>query len=147
MNFWILPFLIQGLLMAFDEGYFHRKRGLPKWELIGHPVDTISVLLALSVPAFFAITTVNENIFIALAILSSLCVTKDEFVHKEVCVGLEHWLHALQFVLHPILFLAAWNLWQQGEQNLLQTQIFLIFVFFLYQLSEAYRGLRKNKIH
>jgi hypothetical protein len=41
----ILPFVAQGLAIAVDEFYFHRKRGLPRWERVGHPVDTFSVLL------------------------------------------------------------------------------------------------------
>ena len=43
----LTPFILQALLIFFDEGVFHLKRGLPKWERIGHPVDTLSVLACL----------------------------------------------------------------------------------------------------
>ena len=35
---------LQGLAMLVDELLFHRRRGLPRWERIGHPIDTLSVL-------------------------------------------------------------------------------------------------------
>ena len=46
MKFLLLaPMIIQGLFMFVDEFYYHHKRGLPRWERMGHPADTISVLI------------------------------------------------------------------------------------------------------
>ena len=46
-NFLLLPFGLQMFCMAFDELYFHRRRGLPQWERIGHPLDTLTVVICL----------------------------------------------------------------------------------------------------
>ena len=43
---YILPFFLQGLAIFFDEFYFHHRRGLGKWEKVGHPLDTLTVLMA-----------------------------------------------------------------------------------------------------
>ena len=47
MNEWFVPFGMQAALMVFDEGYFHRGRGLGPWERWGHPLDTVTFLLCL----------------------------------------------------------------------------------------------------
>ncbi|MBI2743250.1 MAG: hypothetical protein HYX48_04960 [Chlamydiales bacterium] len=51
------------------------------------------------------------KIYAALAILSCLMVTKDEFVHKHHCPASEHWLHALLFINHPIMLASAGLMW------------------------------------
>jgi ubiquinone biosynthesis O-methyltransferase len=109
-----LPFLLQGLAMAFDEFYFHRQRGLGKWEIIGHPLDTISVLACFLFVLNAPYSPANLFIFIGLSAFSSLLITKDEFVHAQLCKGNEHWLHSILFILHPLSFLSTAIIWQQG---------------------------------
>ena len=43
-----LPLAVQTIAMLVDEGYFHRKRGLGRWERVGHPLDTLTVLVCLA---------------------------------------------------------------------------------------------------
>ena len=63
-----LPLGLQALAMVFDEFYFHRKRGLPKWERLGHPIDTFFVLLSLGVPLCFPFERSSLMIFVGLAL-------------------------------------------------------------------------------
>lgn len=107
----VLPFAIQALGMVFDEGYFHIRRGLPKWERIGHPIDTCSVLACMGFVLFVPFSTTALTIYIALAVFSTILVTKDEFVHKEHCPAMENWLHAVLFTLHPITLACAGFMW------------------------------------
>ncbi len=97
--------------MVFDEGYFHIRRGLPKWERIGHPIDTLSVLLCMGFVLFVPFSAKALWIYCALSILSTLLVTKDEFVHKHHCPAAENWLHAFLFTLHPITLISAGFIW------------------------------------
>lgn len=111
------PFVIQGAAMFFDEFYFHRKRGLPLWEKLGHPLDSFSVLCCY---IFLFSNEYTENhlwIYIGLCVTSSLLITKDEFVHTQKCEAGENWLHAFLFVLHPITFFAAGILWFQSYER------------------------------
>jgi hypothetical protein len=125
---------LQGLLMLVDEFWFHRRREIPRWERIGHPLDTITVLaphgLALLAPSSQPWT----GAFFALAIVSCLFVTKDEWVHARICVPGEQWLHALLFLLHPALFVAVWFLWKQGEVGWIALQTAVTFGFLCWQL-------------
>jgi hypothetical protein len=110
-HFLLLPFGLQMVCMAFDELHFHSRRGLPRWERIGHPLDTLTVLLCLlwilSVPPGpGALVT-----YAGLAIFSCLFVTKDEGVHLNHCHAAEQWVHALLFGLHPLVLLSAGLLW------------------------------------
>jgi len=43
----LIPFGVQAFLIILDEYVFHIKRALPKWERIGHPLDTLSVVVCL----------------------------------------------------------------------------------------------------
>ena len=111
---WILaliPFTLQALCIVVDEFFFHIKRGLPKWERIGHPVDTLSVLICFGTVLFVPFSPFNLKIYIAFACFSAILVTKDEFIHKEVCPWTEQWLHAVLFSLHPIQLACAGFLW------------------------------------
>lgn len=107
----IVPFALQSLVILFDEGYFHLRRGLPKWERIGHPLDTFTVLLCMGYVLFVPFSFQNLIIYGALAVFSTIFVTKDEFVHKEHCPAAEIWLHALLFTLHPISLISAGFIW------------------------------------
>lgn len=107
----LLPFALQAFAMVFDEGYFHLRRGLPRWERIGHPLDTLSVLLCMGWVLFIPFSKPTLAIYCSLAAFSSLLVTKDEFVHKEHCPAAENWLHAVLFTLHPITLTMAGFMW------------------------------------
>ncbi len=111
----LVPFALQALAIAFDEGYFHVRRGLPKWERIGHPIDTLSVVLCTGYVIWVPFTSSTLPFYILLAIASTLLVTKDEFVHKYHCPASENWLHALLFTLHPITLTVAGFIWPVSQ--------------------------------
>lgn len=133
----LLPFLVQTVAIGLDETYFHIKRGLPKWERIGHPLDTLSVIACLLFVLLVPYSSGALKVFIGLAIFSCLMVTKDEFVHKHHCPAAEHWLHAILFITHPIMLASLGLIW--GRDMLiffpfLYVQLLLISLFFLYQV-------------
>jgi hypothetical protein len=97
--------------MAFDELHFHRRRGLGAWERIGHPIDTLTVLACIGWALFRPPTAGGVGVYVALAALSCLFVTKDEFVHARRCSPGEHWLHALLFVVHPVALVSVALMW------------------------------------
>jgi hypothetical protein len=151
---WIVffPFLIQGAAILVDEIYFHHKRGLPAWERIGHPLDTLSLLICMGIVIFIPFSLTALKIYGAFALFSCLMVTKDEFIHKHHCPWAENWVHALLFILHPITLACAALLWPiiQHSQSfpwdypwlhepvfftwLFYLQTGLIALFFIYQL-------------
>lgn len=131
----LVPFFLQAFAMFFDEFYFHRKRGLPKWERIGHPLDTLSVVACYAYLYFQLPTELNIKIYIGLCAFSCLLITKDEFIHTEVCEARENWLHAVLFVLHPISFLSAGIIWKDGlNPALIIAQPIFILIFMIYQI-------------
>jgi hypothetical protein len=137
MPAWLLlaPALLQALVIGVDEGYFHHRRGLPRWERLGHPLDTGTVALGF---AFLAVATPRPGTlaaYVALAAASCLFITKDEPVHARLCTPGEHWLHALLFVLHPLVFVGFGVLWWQGgHAGLIVAQLALTLVFLAYQV-------------
>ncbi len=113
----ILPFIVQVLLITFDEWYFHLKRGLPRWERIGHPLDSFSIILCLLVPLTLTLSKSTLILYVSLSVLSCLFVTKDEFVHKHHCEAAENWVHALLFLNHPLLLTSAGLMWSLFSQS------------------------------
>lgn len=134
----LLPFALQSLVILFDEFYYHRRRGLPLWERLGHPLDTLSTLVCyfwvLSQPP----NEINKTIFFGLAAFSCLFVTKDEFVHVKFCQAGESWLHALLFVLHPITLAVLGCIWIFHWENfypLFSFQMISMTIFLFYQIT------------
>ncbi len=109
--------IFHSLIMLFDEFYFHRKRGLTKWERIGHPLDTLSTLLCFLIIIFFPMTKLYMIIFVLLAIISCALITKDEFVHAKYCSKIEHLLHAFLFICHPILLIFIFVFWSAFSKS------------------------------
>lgn len=97
--------------IAVDELYCHRLRGLDKWEMLGHPIDSFIFAIPIAVAAFFQFEQ-GFYWFLAFSIVSCLIVTKDEKIHQQQCGAFESWLHSCMFILHTtVLFLVgiAWE--------------------------------------
>lgn len=144
---WFLPFGCQSLAMAVDEFGFHQRRGLPRLEWLGHALDTLAFLACLTCPLLLPPTSSNLGLFGVLAVFSCVLITKDEFMHQRLCTGGEHWLHALLFLLHPLVLIATAFLWVSlgahplaGIQApplalaMLWLQLLLVTGFLVYQL-------------
>lgn len=127
---------LQALVMAFDEGHFHRRRGLPRWERIGHPLDTATVAICY---AWLAIAKPSSPmaipVYVALAAFSCIFVTKDEVVHARICTRAECWLHALLFVLHPIVLAAFAFAWMRGAVVVIHAQLALTIALGVWQIG------------
>lgn len=133
MSFFIIISAIQGFSILFDEFFFHHKRIMPRWERIGHPIDTATVLTCLFFLYFFNPTPITTPIYIGLAIFSCVFVTKDEWVHWKYCGPEEMWLHAVLFVTHPLLLFSALAEWQTQKFSFLAVGL-SVSVFFVYQI-------------
>jgi 2-polyprenyl-6-hydroxyphenyl methylase/3-demethylubiquinone-9 3-methyltransferase len=125
----LVPIALQALAMLVDEAHFHRRRGLPRWERIGHPLDTLTISLCLA----WLLCGGGLAVYAGLAIASTLFVTKDEAVHARECSAGEHWLHAVLFALHPIVLAAFAMLSARGEHDLLAAQLAVTLAFMAYQ--------------
>lgn len=131
------PFVLQGLVMGVDEFYCHQRRTLNKWERLGHPADTITFMACLAFLIFAEPGSVSLPIYVVLSVISCLFVTKDEWQHRELCNGFENWLHALLFMLHPVVLIWAGYLWWSNDPSsdwVLPSALALSGGFFFYQL-------------
>ncbi|MDB4953656.1 MAG: gamma-tocopherol methyltransferase [Myxococcales bacterium] len=129
----LVPLALQGLAMLVDEAWFHRRRGLPRWERIGHPLDTLTIALCLGW-LLVAPRDTALPVYLGLAMFSTLFVTKDEPVHARLCGAGEHWLHAILFVLHPIVLAAFALLWWTEHTQILAGQLAVTLAFCGYQV-------------
>ena len=133
----VLPALLQAGIMLVDELHFHRRRGLPRWERLGHPLDTLTTALCYAWLLAMPRAPWALAVYVGLAVQSSIFITKDEPVHARVCSPGEHWVHALLFVLHPIV-LGSWAaLWWTRSPLAtvgLPVQLIATFAWMTYQL-------------
>lgn len=102
---------LQALLLSVDELVYHRRRGLGRFERIGHPVDSFCFFLPLAVQAWLPAEAPYTYVYVVLALLSSLVITKDEFIHVAHCSASEQWLHAMLFVVHAPVLVGLGALW------------------------------------
>lgn len=120
--------------MLADELYFHRRRGLSRWERVGHPLDTLSVFACSALALWARPVPVNVTAYAGLALFSCLLVTKDEHVHARSCTAAEHWLHAVLFMLHPAALTVVALIWISGGQRpLVAAQASAVLAFGIYQ--------------
>lgn len=131
----LVPAALQALAMLVDEGWYHRRRGLPRWERNGHPLDTLTVAACYAWLVVRAPTDPHAIVgYVLLAAGSCLFITKDEPVHARVCGPGEMWLHAVLFVLHPIVFLGFGVIWWWGAAPfIIRGQLALTLAFAAYQ--------------
>jgi len=126
MTLSLIPIGLQAAAMLVDEGWFHRRRGLPRWERIGHPLDTLTLVACL----VWLLHGGSAHGYLALAVGSTLFVAKDEPVHAQLCTPGEHWLHALLFVLHPLVLASFYVL----PRPVLAGQLAVTLAFLAYQV-------------
>lgn len=131
--------------MLVDEFYFHQKRGLPTWERWGHPLDSLSVLAPFIYLLLSEQTQPHALVYLGLSLGSCVFITKDEWVHAKECSASENWLHALLFLLHPMVFFCAGLLWWQGEWIPLRMQSLVIAAFMIYQILRWNISWQKTK--
>ncbi|MBI1764474.1 MAG: hypothetical protein HYR56_23870 [Acidobacteria bacterium] len=74
-------------------------------------MDTLTVLFCFGWVFLVVPTTVTVCAYTGLSLFSCLFVTKDEAIHCQVCKASEQWVHALMFMLHPLILLSAGLLW------------------------------------
>ncbi|MBC77749.1 MAG: hypothetical protein CME64_17215 [Halobacteriovoraceae bacterium] len=130
----LLAWPIQGVLILFDEFYFHKRRGLKKWERIGHPIDTFIFLGCFIYTLVSPFSESNSVIFLILAVLSCLVILKDEWVHIKECDVFEHWLHCGLFLIHPISLIGLLFVWKEDGFYEIFIQSILITLFLLHQI-------------
>lgn len=149
--FWIafLPLLFQGAFLLVDEFVCHYRRGLPQWERWGHPLDTATVLIVFAYCLIAPFSAGALILFLLLSLFSCFFVTKDEWVHARECTPMEHWLHAVLFVCHPMVFVSTAFFWVTKDvpaqfglepyhaklaRQVLLGQTSILVVFILYQI-------------
>jgi hypothetical protein len=131
----IATFVAQFAAMGIDEVYCHRRRGLPLWEKIGHPLDSFVFSVTTSLPAFLEPNARTKAIYIIAAVFSMLIVTKDEWVHKARCSGFEQWLHALLYMIHALSLAGLAWLWFTDQGLFLRRLVPVAsLVFGIYQI-------------
>lgn len=148
-----LPLALQGILIVTDEFFFHRKRGLPAWEKYGHPVDMLFTMIPYLVAILFPFGAVSSAWFIAFSVLSSVIITKDEWVHTRLANAPEHWLHSLLFIVHPVSFFSVWAMWKPESplgafgRTVMLTQVLLMLAFACYHFVWWFfvKGAKKEK--
>jgi hypothetical protein len=69
-----------------------------------------------------------------LAVFSCVLVTKDEWVHARECEPGEHWVHAMLFILHPLVLLSGALLWRMGGRTFLLIESTSLALWLVYQL-------------
>jgi hypothetical protein len=107
----VIPIVAQAIAIGVDERLFHRRREMPRWERVGHPLDAATVVACYAWVFVFAPSPAAIAGYGALALFSCLFVTKDEAIHARLATPAEHWLHAVLFLLHPTVLAAVALLW------------------------------------
>jgi hypothetical protein len=66
----LLPLIVQAIVIFVDEFYFHFAPGQPRWERIGHSLDTVTVLAPV---LWLLVSAPSERNLIVFSCCRSLC--------------------------------------------------------------------------
>ena len=128
---------VHGIFMSFDEFFFHRRRTLRKWERWGHPVDTGFFAVCVAWLWLAPATEQTLYVYVILSVVSSMVIVKDEREHLLLCEPMEQFLHALLFVLHPVILgtlgVLKW-LSPNDSQLILPSFLLMVIGFGFYQV-------------
>jgi hypothetical protein len=138
---------LQSGLQLLDELRFHRRRGLARIEGWSHASDAFLFGLIMGIPAFWPPAGPALTIYLIGAVLSLLLVTKDEWIHARECTGTELWLHALMFIIHPLLLAGLAVLWlRSGSRPLFLGVALLALGWAIYQLAFWVIGADRRRL-
>ena len=111
ITFLLIIMSLQVILFHVDEYYFHRKRGLSKYEIASAITDGAFYVLPLIIATFAKFDSIWKTIFIVLAGISCLSIAKNELFYPALQVK-ERIIHSLLYVLHPILLYSFYISWK-----------------------------------
>lgn len=151
----IILFIVVAVLYVtatlVDEFHFHRNRGLHRQEVIGYPINTLTVIACFLFLALAERNLATEKIYYLLAILSCLSITKDEWIHRKACSGGEMWMHSVLYILHPLLLFIAMLGWEDHRATFLAfaggATIYLFYQVTYWNLIEVHRRRVKTQKH
>jgi hypothetical protein len=103
-------FAVYGLILFIDEFAFHRRKGLA--ERRSQALDTFWMAACAGVVSFVEYGDMPRLVFGGLSLISMIWMTRNQFEHARHATPGEHYLHSLQFVLHPILLITLMAVWQ-----------------------------------
>lgn len=107
----LLPLGVPALAILVNEFYFHFARGLPRWERVGHPLDTLTLLAPVLWLIVSSPSERNIVIYIMAAVFSCFFVIKGELVHADLCAPAERVNHAVLLIAHPLALVSLALLW------------------------------------
>lgn len=148
-SLFLFPFFIQGIFILIDEFYFHRRRILPKWERLGHPLDTLIFAISILFLCLFSFSRAHLYAYAGLSIFSCAFITKDEWIHKKECSGGEMWVHSVLFILHPICLLSAGIMWATlgDSTSILSPLVVVLCLYALYQYVSTCFFYEKKEVN
>ena len=114
----LLPFALLGVVTSVDELYYHRKRGLPRWERLGHPLDLLAFVFCWAWMATHDFNDTNLCVYVGLTSFACILSTKDEWVHAELCPPGEQWMHSMMFMFNPVVFFCGGFIWACAPSTL-----------------------------
>ncbi len=106
--------VLHACLFGYDEYFLKRKRELSQAEINSGILDGILFLFVVSLTIF---TTFSESlgyIYIGFSGLSCISIVKNEFFYPKDIERVERIVHALLYVLHPLILYCFYASWKMG---------------------------------
>ena len=98
-------------LYAADELVFHRKRGLHPTARWGHPTDLLLLAACAAYTLIVPYGDLTKIPFGILALFALISPLKDERLHAGKTDGSEQLVHAIRYMLQPLVIIMLGGLW------------------------------------
>jgi hypothetical protein len=101
-------------LFAYDEYALKRKRSLSQSEINSALIDGFLFLSIVALTIFTNFSSTLSYVYIGLAVLSCASIIKNEFFYPDTIKREERVVHALMYVLHPLILYCFYTSWSMN---------------------------------
>lgn len=109
--------LLHGILFTFDEYIVHKKRSLSQKEVNSGLIDGVLFLSTVALTLFTKFSSLLEIIYISLGFLSCVAIIKHEMFLPPDITKRERVIHAVLYILHPLILYAFYVSWKSDFFN------------------------------
>lgn len=105
---------LHALVFFYDEYILHKKRVLSQKEVNSGLIDGLLFLSTVAMTLFTTYTKQLGYLYIALGFLSCLAILKHELFLPSDISPKERLVHAILYVLHPLILYAFYTSWKMN---------------------------------
>ncbi len=132
--------IFHAFAFAYDEYVLNKRRDLSQGEINSALIDGIIYLSTVAFTIFTTYSDVLGSLYVFLASCSCISIIKNEYFYPNNLPKIERIIHAILYILHPLILYAFYLSW---KENFFQTNM----TYWMLQLGYMALGFKAMSYH